>query len=102
MEKITLEFNSIAELRTKISRLSNDLKAEHLDPFNRAPIEAFPIKYVPMELWLRNSLAAAGINTLGQVCNMTAEEFIDLPGLAEKSLERVNAILNQYGLPSID
>lgn len=101
MAHLTIEFQNITDLRLTIAKYHNELKAENLDPNDRAAIESLPITFVRMPIWLRQGLTDARIQTLGQLSNYTAVDFLALPGLGDKSLEVVNEILTGYNLPAM-
>lgn len=48
--------------------------------------------------WGLNALARAGFTTVGQVCNLTEERLMDIPGFGKRSLEEVVQLLGHFKL----
>ena len=96
MAELTIEFNGIQDLRSKIARYHTELKAENLEGPSPGH-QKHPVSHIPMTAYLRGALAVAELESLGEIAGLSEKQFLDKRGLAEKSLEQVNKILVLYG-----
>lgn len=98
---LTIEFNSINELRRKVRNFSEDIEAENLKIQSLNKLRSTALSKIRLDTRIKEKLSGAGINDIKELSKLSAQEFLAIDGLGSRSLVEVNLLLVEFSLTAI-